>query len=108
MDLVAKSYYSNLNTDAYYRITLTDEDDVPDAMNKLRVIYKNIMKLDYDNKRTSSKSIIEGSDKIEKKSPLDLISEFYMLQNNQELSKEQEIFLKDLIEEIWEEQRWDQ
>ena len=34
-------------------ITLTDEEDIPEVLTKLRVIYKNIMKLDYDNKRSS-------------------------------------------------------
>jgi len=52
MEMIAKSYYDSLNLEDYYHITLTDEDDVPDAMNKLRIIYKNVMKLDYDNKRT--------------------------------------------------------
>ena len=103
MELTAKRYYDGLNLDNYYHITLTDEDDVLDAMSKLRIIYKNIMKLDYDNKRTRSISIVSGTRDIENKSPLTLISEFYELQNNQKISDEQETFLINLIEKIWEE-----
>ena len=42
-ELMNKSYYDNLNLDNYYHITLTDENDIPDAILKLRNIYKNIM-----------------------------------------------------------------
>lgn len=102
MDLTAKSYYEHLNLEDYYRITLTDEEDVPDAMNKLRIIYKNIMKLDYDNKRTQSGSIISGTSDIDNKTPLTLISEFYELQNNQPISDQQKSFMANLMEKIWE------
>lgn len=91
-----------MNREDYFHITLTDEDDVPDAMNKLRVIYKNIMKLDYDNKRTRSDAVIGGANDVENKTPLQLVSEFYELQNNQPISKEQSEFVSKLIEEIWE------
>lgn len=102
MELTAKSYYDSMNLDDYYHITLTDEDDVPDAMNRLRIIYKNVMKLDYDNKRTQSGTVISGTSDIENKSPLALVSEFYELQNNQPLSDEQKAFISNLIEKIWE------
>ena len=102
MDLTAKSYYENLNCEDYYHITLTDEEDIPDAINKLRVIYKNCMKLDYDNKRTANNNIIDGGYEREKKTPLELVSEFYKLQNNQEISEKQKLFLEKLMETIWE------
>lgn len=102
MDLTAKCYYDSLNLEDYYHITLTDEEDVPDALNKLRVIYKNIMKLNYDNKRTKNSTILNSINQIESKSPLTLVSEFYELQNNQPISQEQEAFVQQLIEKIWE------
>ncbi|MDD2217210.1 MAG: exonuclease SbcCD subunit D [Eubacteriales bacterium] len=102
MELTSKSYYDNLNIEDYYHVTLTDEEGVPDAMNKLRVIYKNIMKLDYDNKRTRSGAIINSTSDVETKSPLMLVSEFYELQNNQPISDDQKNFVYTLIEKIWE------
>lgn len=102
MELTAKSYYDKLSLEDYYHVTLTDEEDVPDAMSKLRVIYKNIMRLDYDNKRTRSGNIISGTRQVETKSPLTLVSEFYELQNNQPISSEQKTLVSTLIEEIWE------
>lgn len=102
MELTSKIYYENMNLEDYFHITLTDEEDIPDAMNKLRVIYKNIMKLDYDNKRTRNDAVIGGTNDIENKTPLQLVAEFYELQNNQPISNEQSDFISKLIETIWE------
>ena len=38
---------------------------------------------------------------MEEKSPLTLFAELYALQNNQELTAEQEEFLRHTMEEIW-------
>ena len=85
-------------------ITLTDEEDIPDAIGKLRVIYPNLMKLDYDNKRTRSNNVISKENHIESKSPIELLEEFYQIQNNQPLSPQQFDFAIKLMEEIWEEE----
>ena len=102
MDLTARQAYEGTATDDYLHITLTDEEDIPDVMNKLRVIYPNLMKLDYDNKRTRSGREITGADAPESKSPLELVAEFYELQNGQPMSEEQARYSKEIIEKIWE------
>ena len=104
-ELIERSYYEHLNCDDYYHITLTDEDDILDALNKLRTVYKNIMKLDYDNKRTRSNMVISGGTDVDNKSPLELLSEFYELQNNQPISEIQKAFSENLISQIWEEEK---
>ena len=101
MELTARSFYSCMDTRAYLHITLTDEEDIPDAIGKLQSIYPNIMKLDYDNKRTRSNAEIIGADNVESKRPIELFSEFYEKQNNQPLSNEQYTFVSDMIEKIW-------
>lgn len=95
-----KSYYANTQTDDYLHIILTDEEDVPEAMGKLRVIYPNIMKLSYDNTRTRTNRIIDGAQNVQQKTPLELFSELYELQNNQPMSDEQRKFASQLIESI--------
>ena len=104
-EITAKSFYENTTyqTD-YMHITLTDEEDIPDAVGKLRSIYRNLMKLDYDNKRTRSNAHITGAENVEEKSPLELFSDFYELQNNQPMSDEQREYISSLIESIWEEE----
>ena len=66
------------------------------------MIYPNIMKLDYDNKRTGNAALTGMAESVEKKSPLTLFSEFYESQNGQGLSEQQAEFMQKLIEEIWE------
>lgn len=102
-DIIEKSYYEDTTyQNDYMHITLTDENDIPDVIGKLRTVYKNLMKLDYDNARTASSSEINGVENIEKMSPDDLFSDFYKLQNNTELSGEQKEFMQKLIENVWE------
>lgn len=102
--VTARSFYEGTSwQEDYTHITLTDEEDIPDAIGKLRAIYHHLMKLDYDNKRTRSSSEITADLAVEEKTPIQLFSDFYELQNNQPLNEEQATFLNGLIETIWEE-----
>lgn len=96
-------FYQGTATDDYLHITLTDEEDILDAVNRLRVIYPNIMKMDYDNTRTRNRQYVGEVEQVEKKTPAELFGELYFLQNNQGMTEEQHIFLQSLIEKIWEE-----
>lgn len=102
LELTNKDNYKDTDVEDYIHITLTDEEDIPDAVGKLRVIYPNLMKLDYDNKRTRQNVQINGADEVERKTPIDLFAEFYEKQNNQPMSDEQKNFAQSLIENIWE------
>ena len=103
--LTARETYLGTATDDYLHITLTDEEDIHDAIAKLRVIYPNLMKLDYDNRRTRAGIPLEADQQIETKTPLQLFCEFYEKQNNQPLSDEQLAFTQKLMETIWEEKQ---
>lgn len=101
--LTNKSSYKGTALDDYLHIILTDEEDVPEAIGKLRLIYPNIMKLSYDNTRTRTDRVIDAAADVQRKAPLELFEELYEMQNNQPMSEEQRIFAQDLIESIWEE-----
>ena len=101
-ELTSKSFYEGTATDDYLHIMLTNEEDVPEAIGKLRVIYPNLMKLSYDNTRTRTNQVINGAEDVQRKSPLELFDELYELQNNQPMSEEQRSFTQELIESIWE------
>ena len=105
MEVTALDFYKDMKTDDYLHITLTDEEDIPDAIGKLRTIYPNIMKLSYDNLRTRAAVTVRGTAEVEKKSPMELLREFYELQNNQPMSEEQEEIARGMMEEIWEDER---
>ena len=100
-DITNRKNYEGTNVDDYVHIVLTDEEDVIDAIGKLRTIYPNIMKLSYDNKRTRENNVSTEAGAIEEKSPLELFEDFYSMQNNVSMSPWQTDYVKELIEEIW-------
>lgn len=104
MELTDKRNYEGTAVDDYLHITLTDEEDIPDAISKLRVIYPNLMKLDYDNTRTRSVGQVEAEARVQTLSPLELFAQFYETQNGQPLSEDQQAIAEDLITKIWEDE----
>lgn len=102
LEVTAKANYENTPTEDYLHITLTDEEDVPEAVARLRSIYPNLMKLSYDNTRTRTDAVIQGAVDVQKKSQLQLFGELYEMQNNQPMSDVQQQYMQELIETIWE------
>lgn len=104
-ELSARSFYEGTAVDDYLHVILRDEEDVPEAIGRLRVIYPNIMKLSYDNARTRSSNVISAVADVQRKSQLDLLEELYELQNDRPMNSQQRSFAQQLIEEIWEDGR---
>lgn len=102
-ELTFKKNYENTNTEDYLHIILTDEEDVADAVAKLRCVYPNLMKLDYDNTRTRNSLALTQAEETEKKSDTELLSEFFEKQNGKPLSDEQLEYAANLFEQIKEE-----
>ena len=100
-ELTARKNYAGTKTDDYLHITLTDEEDIPDVMDRLHTIYPGIMKLDYDNLRTRTMNQIDAVQQVQDKTPVQLIAEFYELQNNQPMSAQQQEHVQKLIDQIW-------
>ncbi|MBR5682193.1 MAG: exonuclease SbcCD subunit D [Ruminococcus sp.] len=89
------------NTEDYIRAVLTDEEEVPEAMGKLRAVYPNIMMIEYDNRRTRSSHDSMGTAEAEKRQPIELFEEFYRFSNGGEMSEQQRQLAQSLIERIW-------
>ena len=100
LEVTARSFYENSSCEDYLQITLTDEEDVVDGLAKLRTIYPNLIRLEYDNRRTKENMEIESSDPAQRKSELEMFQEFYELQNNQPMSGQQEAYVRQLIQEL--------
>lgn len=102
-ELMKKSFYEGTGyTEDYVHITLTDENDIPDAVSKLRLVYHRLMKMDYDNARTKKQSIIEGMTSARETDPEKLFGEFFESQNNVPMNDEQAAFVSGIIKDIWE------
>ncbi len=100
-ELTDKKSYEGTSTQDYIHAVLTDQEDIPDAISKLRIIYPNLMRLTYDNDRTRENRVIEKAADVDKKTPIELFEEFYEMQNNKEMSDEQRELVQELIENIW-------
>ena len=103
MELMDRSYYLNTGLpECYLHITLTDEEDIPDAIGRLRSVYPYIMQLDYDNRRTRLRQNPLEEQILPESSPMELFSLLYEKQNNAPMSGEEESFIRNLMERIWE------
>ena len=100
LELTARSFYQGTNTEDYIQAILTDEEDIPDGMQKLRIIYPNLMRLEYDNRRTRENRQIQQAADAEEKSETELFSQLYELQNNQPMDEEQKQFLEAVIRQV--------
>ena len=98
LEVTARDFYENMDTQDYVQMTLTDEEDVPDGLQKLRIIYPNLMQLAYDNSRTKQNRVMDKAEEMERKTELELFEEFYELQNNQPMSEKQRAFAARLME----------
>lgn len=100
--LTLRAHYQGTATDDYLHITLTDEYDVPDAMGKLRVIYPNLLRLDYDNARTRRDLLSGLTQAPEHRSPEAMLADFYTLQNNRPLDAAAQAYALAALADCWE------
>ena len=86
------------------QITLTDEDDVPDAAARLRAIYPNLLQLLYDNTRTRAQQADLSGGAAAERSPLALFEQLFEQQNGQMMDAAQRALLLGVMERIWEDE----
>jgi exonuclease SbcD len=94
-------YYKQLDTNDYMRVILTDEEDIIGALGRLRAVYPNIMRLEYDNARTRAAGIISDPEGNDSRTPLEIFSGLYEEQNGKAMSEDQISLISDLIEKVW-------
>lgn len=101
-EITARDYYDGREfKNGYLEVTLTDENDIPEAIGRLRAIYPNIMRLKYDNTRTRTDSSVGVTERVEEKSQYELFSELFLLQNGKDFSDEQSEYVQSMIEKVW-------
>lgn len=100
-EILSPEYRSLGKTEDYLRIVLTDEEDIPDAVAKLRTVYPNLMRLGYDNLRTRASVVIAPEADEGEETPEEIFSGLYEMQNNAPPSEE----LMDLVRDLFEEAR---
>ncbi len=84
------------NSEDYLHVTLTDEQEVLDAIGRLRDVYPNIMRLDFAVRQKTGTN--QEKIRLEEKTPQELFAEFFVRQNGYEMNEAQQA----LVKEIWE------
>lgn len=102
LELTDRQFYRERNLQDYVHITLTDEEDVPQAMGRLRTVYPNLLSLSYDNRRTRNQQTVLPGGEEERRTPLELLERFYETQNNQPMSQAQRDYAAGQMDRIWE------
>ena len=102
-ELTARSFYEHTTYRSdYLHLILTDEQDVFDAMSRLRTIYPYLMTLDYDNARTRAAGGMSVPAGTERRTPLELFEALYQRQNHRSMSEVQREYIAQLMEQIME------
>lgn len=92
---------TNYSTEDYTYITLLDEDEIVDALVRLRQKFPYLLSIKFENKRLSfDNTEILSYESLNEMSPVNLFNDFYSRQNNQELSDSQKEFVTEIMEEL--------
>lgn len=101
-ELMSPEYTAALSKEDYYRVILTDEQDVDHAVSRLRkYFYTNLMELDYDNARTRAQGVTDALEEAIEKEPAEVLEELFLKQNGKAMSDFQKDLAARLIDEIW-------
>ena len=99
-ELTLRDSYAGTNTEDYIHAILTDENDLPNALARLRSIYPNLMKLDYDNLRTRTSAVIAAQERCRTMTEAELFAELYEKQNGQKMNAEQGAYADAVFAEL--------
>lgn len=83
----------------FIHATVTDESEIYDALGRLRTVYPNILRIEFENERTvQTGSRTSASGSIEQKSPMELFEEFFGIQNDAELTDKQKRVMESVFD----------
>lgn len=90
------------NQEDYMHVILTDEEQILDAIGKVRTIYPNVMQISFKNRRYMKQleSAQIKEDQISDQSPAELFEQFYKMQNHIDLDEKRLQLVLSVFEEV--------
>lgn len=90
------------NQEDYMHVILTDEEQILDAIGKVRTIYPNVMQISFKNRRHMKQleSAQIKEDQISDQSPAELFEQFYKMQNHIDLDEKRLQMVLSVFEEV--------
>ena len=99
-ELTAPETSADGNREDYIHAVLTDEKEIADAAGKLRAVYPNLMRIDFENRRTESENTgTAAAGDPSRRTPMQLFREFYHDRTGAELSEQEQKIMEKMIEE---------
>ncbi|MBS4176920.1 exonuclease SbcCD subunit D [Lederbergia citrea] len=100
-ELMDSGFFQNQKVDDYLKVTLLDEGALIDPINQLRKVYPNILHLERKIEQIDlRKKQSFRSDGIERKSELDLFSDFYREMTTSEFSEAKCRLIAQMIDDV--------
>ena len=101
-DVMQKKFYEGTTyQNDYLRVVLTDENELMDALSRLRSVYPFIMMVEWKRRGNGGNEYREEElSAIKKRKPLDIIRDFYGMQVGTDMNENQEKYLVDTLESI--------
>jgi exonuclease SbcD len=98
--LTAPETTEGTNREDYIRAVLTDEREVADAAGKLRAVYPNLMRIDFENRRMETENAgTAAAGDPSRRTPMQLFDEFYRDRNGSPMSAKERKILEEIMEE---------
>ena len=90
------------NQEDYMHVILTDEEQILDAIGKVRTLYPNVMQISFKNRRHMKQleSAQIKEDQISDQSPAELFEQFYKMQNHIDLDEKRLQLVLSVFEEV--------
>lgn len=90
----------NEKTNDYVKVILTDDENISDAVNKLREYFPNMLQLSFDNRRFESQYDAARLENVTSLSLPELFAEFYLRKNSAELDERRKKAVEDVFKEV--------
>lgn len=92
-------YNTPEKSEDYIRIILNDEDEIMDAVSKLRHVFPNILELTYSNRKYADIQGLEATDDEIKNNPAEIFRQFFTEQTNSDPDNEIMAIINEIIEQ---------
>ena len=80
--------------DDYLHITLTDDDELVDVFSRLQHTYPNLMKLDFDNRRTQASDLVYQTERVKERSIAEQFADFFEQMNGKPMTDQQRMLIR--------------
>ncbi|MDA9472727.1 exonuclease SbcCD subunit D [Enterococcus sp. 5H] len=103
-ELISPEFYESINREVYIHIQLTDRAVIPNMMNQLRQVYPRIIGVErlFGRERPEQ---VKGKQSIKSATPVELVDQFFSEVTGEEITKQQQDWIKENLAEIHQEER---